>query len=271
MKTFIIAECGINHEGDLDKAKMLVDAAVRCGADAVKFQTFIPETIALDDHDLTRLRKYALAFDDFEEIKEYCDRESIEFMSTPFCQVTAEFLNEIGVQRFKISSGCVTNMALLKKVASFLKPVIISFGMSTHSECQDAIATMVGYGLSMKDITALYCRSIYPATEDNITLGNMRWLKWMKVPIGLSDHTKSTFVPALAVAAGAVVIEKHLTLWPDSPGADHAMSMDDDGFMEMVININRAEQIMQTGPQIMESEKTLKDIWSRKLAGKNAT
>ena len=102
MRTFIIAEGGVNHEGDLERAKMLVDAAIRCGADAVKFQTFIPETIALDEKDLASLKRYALPFDQFEELKEYCDEQDIEFMSTPFCSVCAEFLNDIGAQRLLI-------------------------------------------------------------------------------------------------------------------------------------------------------------------------
>ncbi len=269
MKTFIIAEAGINHEGDIDRAKMLVDAAVRCGADAVKFQTFIPETIALDDNDLANLRKYALPLDDFQELKDYCDRESIEFMSTPFCVRTAQLLQDIGVKRFKISSGNVTNMALIKKVASFRKDIILSLGMSTHEEKQQAITTLLGYGLKREQLTVMHCRSIYPTPEDKVSLGEIRKLLRYGVHVGYSDHSMSTLIPSYAVAVGATMIEKHFTLWPREQGADHAMSIDPLAFEEMITNIRFAETICKVGPAIADEEKELREVWLEKARRQN--
>ena len=259
MKTFIIAEAGINHEGDTKQSIQLIDAAVRAEADAVKFQSFLPETIALDQRERDVLRRYELSYDQHDALKKYCDGVGVEFMSTPFCPNTAQMLNDIGVKRFKISSGNITNIPLLQKVASFGKPVILSCGMANFLEIKDAREE-----LKKVDLTLLYCRSMYPASEGNIRLGNMAHLMW-EGDFGLSDHTKSTLVPALAVAVGAKVVEKHLTLWPDREGADHHMSMDEDGFKEMVQNIRRTEVIMQQGPAMTKEEIALRSVWRKKV------
>ena len=259
MKTFIIAEAGINHEGGYYRAEQLVLAAKNAGADAVKFQSFIPETIALDDKECEELKQYQMGESLHQDLKNYCDGIGIEFMSTPFCPDTAQMLNDLGVKRFKISSGNITNIPLLQKVASFGKPVILSCGMANFLEIKDAREE-----LKKVDLTLLYCRSMYPASEGNIRLGNMAHLMW-EGDFGLSDHTKSTLVPALAVAVGAKVVEKHLTLWPDREGADHHMSMDEDGFKEMVQNIRRTEVIMQQGPAMTKEEAILRSIWRRKV------
>lgn len=259
MKTFIIAEAGINHEGSYWRAEQLILTAKAAGADAIKFQSFLPETIALDDEECEGLKQYQMNESMHQDLKNYCDGIGIEFMSTPFCPATAQMLNELGVKRFKISSGNITNIPLLQKVASFGKPVILSCGMANFLEIKDAREE-----LKKVDLTLLYCRSMYPASEGNINLGNMAHLTWGG-DFGLSDHTKSILVPALAVAVGAKVIEKHLTLWPDREGADHHMSMDEDGFKEMVQNIRRTEVIMQQGPAMTKEEIALRAIWRRKV------
>jgi len=269
LRTFIIAEAGINHDGDVCKAKELATAAHMAGASAVKFQTFIADTLALDEEQFKTLSRYQLGFPEFRELKAHCDRIGIEFISTPFCPQTAQFLNAIGVRRFKISSGNATNMALIKLIASFRKEVILSLGMTTLEEKQAAVATLLGYGMKPKDVVLMYCRSQYPATEENVHLGNLRHLLKHRMRVGFSDHTKSTNVPVLAVAMGAEVIEKHFTLWPAAPGADHAMSVGPEQFEQMVEGIRRAEGVMSYGPQITQDEKLLRDVWIKRVEKQN--
>ena len=264
MKTFIIAEAGVNHEGSYWRAEQLILTAKAAGANAVKFQSFLPETIALNDEECEELKQYQMNESMHQDLKNYCDGIDIEFMSTPFCPATAHMLNDLGVKRFKISSGNITNIPLLQKVASFGKPVILSCGLANFLELSDALKVLE----EVNDLTLLYCRSMYPASEENICLGNMAHLM-RKGGVGLSDHTQSTLVPALAVAVGAMVIEKHLTLWPEREGADHHMSMDEDGFREMVQNIRRTEMIMQQGRAMTKEEAALRSVWRRKVEHQN--
>ncbi len=269
MSTLIVAEAGINHDGDLDKAKQLATAARLAGADAVKFQTFIADTLALDEQQLEQLSRYQLSFPQFRQLKKHCDHIGIEFMSTPFCVKTAQFLHSIDMQRFKISSGNATNMALLKMVASFHKQVILSLGMTTMEEKNDAVSVLLGYGVRPAQLTLMYCRSQYPATEWNIFLGNLCYLQKYHLPLGFSDHSMSTSIPVLAVAMGARVIEKHFTLWPDALGADHSMSMDPASFEQMVMGIRKAEEVLSYGPQILPEEQPLRELWLARVGRQN--
>jgi N,N'-diacetyllegionaminate synthase len=261
MQTLIIAEAACNHDGSMDKAVDLCIMAKESGADAVKFQTFIPDS--------EELKKYALGKHQFKLIKDYCDGIGIEFMSTPFCQETAQWLQDIGVWRFKISSGNVTNMGLLKKVASFRREVILSLGMSTLKEREDAIATLVGYGLVPNNLVLMYCRSIYPVLDHQVCLGELRKLMRYKVRVGFSDHTMSTIIPTYAVVMGATVIEKHFTLDRSLPGADHHMSLDPHDFKAMVQNVRWAEMVISTGPVIDDNEKELREVWLEKARRQN--
>lgn len=269
MKTLIIAEAGINHDGDTTRARQLIDGAKRAGADAVKFQTFIPEKIARDEQELANLKRYALTSGETLALKAYCDEVGIEFMSTPFCCETADWLNAMGVRRFKISSGNVTNMALIKQVATYRKPVILSLGMSKFEEREAAISTLLGYGMRPADITLMHCRSIYPTPPELVNLGMLRRLDRYKMRLGFSDHSMSVIIPSYAVAAGASVIEKHFTLWKDAPGADHAMSLDEPFFADMVRTIRDVEVLMSSGPAVLPGEEELRTVWLEKVRRQN--
>jgi N,N'-diacetyllegionaminate synthase len=269
MSVFIIAEASCNHNGNIETAFKLCDAAKESGADAVKFQTFIPEVMALNEDDLKNQKKYALTFDDFVKIKKHCNKISIEFMSTPFCAETARWLKKIGVKRFKISSGCAYNWSLLKKVASFGKETIISFGLSEWWEIEEINNFLTDNGLNSIDIISMYCVSQYPANEENINFFNMMALgKFGRY--GFSDHTMSIILAADAVLCGAKYIEKHISLNRDQEGADHFMSLEPNEFFKMVNLIREKEKLLRMEIREYSSEeKKLRQIWDAKVKKQN--
>lgn len=257
-KVFIIAEAGVNHNGDIQLAKELIDVAAESRADAVKFQTFISEkcivkgtskakyqeeTTGNDEDQLDMVKKLELPYDAFVELKEYCDKKQIMFMSTPFDLESADFLNGVGLETFKIPSGEITNYPLLKKIGQFQKKVIMSTGMSTINEIQSAITILNDEGTS--DISLLHCNTQYPTPMEDVNLRAMLTLKKeFGVPVGYSDHTKGIEVPIAAVAMGAKIIEKHFTLDKNLPGPDHKASLEPGELQSMVVSIRNIEKAL---------------------------
>ena len=255
MKTCVIAEIGVNHNGDLKLAEKMVDEAVRCGADIVKFQTGIPENIISKEapkaeyqkvttgsyeSQLEMVKRVSLSFDDFVHLKRYCDRSGAEFLSTPFDLESIDFLDGLGVRVWKIPSGEITNLPYLEKIAATKKPVIMSTGMAEIHEIQDAIDVLKKGGVT--DVTLLHCTTEYPAPIDDVNLCAMDHLRdTFGTEVGYSDHTEGIEVAVAAVARGASVIEKHFTLDRNMEGPDHKASIEPEQFSEMVRSIRNVE------------------------------
>ncbi len=257
-RVFVIAEVGVNHNGSLELARRLIDEAKECGADAVKFQTFKAEEIASvgapkagyqkqrgkGRNQLEMLKDLELSFDDFAYLKRYCDQIGIEFLSTPFDLESAEFLFRIGMRRFKIASGEITNYPLLRKISSFSVPVLLSTGMADLDEVKDAVEVLME-GVRKEEITLLHCTSLYPCPFEKVNLKAMLTLRReFGLSVGYSDHTRGIEVPIAAVAMGAKVIEKHFTLDKSLPGADHQASLAPEEFKRMVEAIRNVEMAL---------------------------
>lgn len=238
---YIIAEIGANHNGDMDLAKKMIDSAVECGADAVKFQSWTNKSlIAQAEYDKNQkyddspkkhfgslkemVDKYYLREEQHCLLKEYCDEKGVDFCSTPFSEQEVDLLNEIGVLFFKVASMDINNLRLLKYIAKKGKPVLLSTGMATLSEIELAVKTIEDAG--NREIIILHCISIYPPEAKDIHLNNIVSLQkiFPNYPIGFSDHTIGVSVPIASIALGAAVIEKHFTTDKDLPGWDHEVS-----------------------------------------------
>lgn len=258
---FVIAEAGVNHNGRLHLAKQLVDAAKKSGCDAVKFQIFKAEDVVSQEallagyqknkenkakNQFQLIKKLELSYDDFRELKQYCHKRRIIFMATPFDRDSADFLDQLGIGVFKISSGEVTNIPFLEYIARKKKMIILSTGMSYLNEVKRAVKVILGTG--NKHLILLHCVTEYPAPFNEINLQVLNTLKKsFHLPVGYSDHTLGTEIPIAAVALGAKVIEKHLTLDRDLPGPDHQSSLEPDEFKQMVRAIRHVEQAMGDG------------------------
>jgi N-acetylneuraminate synthase/N,N'-diacetyllegionaminate synthase len=250
---FIIAEAGVNHNGELALAKRLVDAAKRAGADAVKFQTFRTDEIVTrrtkkakyqtrsrERTHQSMLRRLELPFEAFEELKAHCDARGIEFMSTPYDPESAAFLDGLGVARFKVGSGDLTNRPLIEAVAGTGKQVILSTGMATMEEVERTVRLVEGKG--NRGIVLLHCVTSYPAPADEVNLSAMWALRMaFGYPVGYSDHTVGNEVAIMAVAMGANVIEKHLTLDRGMVGPDHFASAEPDEMADLVRAVRNVE------------------------------
>ncbi|SRR5258706_14640308 len=259
MTVTIIAEMGINHNGNVDEALRLCDAAKETGADIIKSQTYLPE-IAIDknskDYDL--LYNLALPFPDFIKIAKHCEDIGIEFCSTPDDLYSLKFLvDECGVKRIKIGSGSLIYEPLLHAVCNTHLPVILSTGMSNLSEIDEAALHLRG-GRRDLDLTLLHCVSLYPCP---IELANLKAITTLHEnfpykDIGYSDHTLSVVaIPCAAVALGATVIEKHFTLNRYAEGPDHAMSLDPYQFSEMVREIRNTELALGDGTKTISEQE----------------
>ena len=253
MAIFVIAECGVNHNGSVDTAKRLVDAAKAAGADVAKFQFFNSQKLWRD----TRIKHLELRFAEFVVLHRYCQQVGIEFMCTPFGLEEVILLRQL-VKRWKIASGCITRIHILQAVRDTGLPIILSTGMATLQEI--ATAEQV---LWDDDLTLLHCTSAYPCPIDQVNLRAMLELRdTFKTPVGYSDHTKGITVPIAAAAMGAVVIEKHLTLDCTATGPDHAASIEPDEFRVMVSAIRTVEEALGDGiKRIMPAEMPLREKW----------
>jgi N,N'-diacetyllegionaminate synthase len=260
MSVFIIAEAGVNHNGDFDTACRLVDAAKEAGVDCIKFQTFKAKNLVSnnaqkaeyqkkntdDGSQKDMLKKLELSFKQFLELKQYSDEVGICFLSTPFDFESIDFLDSIDMPFWKIPSGEVTNLPYLIALAKTDKPVIMSTGMCDMSEIKAAIDVLSDNGT--KEIKLLHCNTEYPTPFEDVNLLAMQTMRdKFGLEVGYSDHTKGIEVPVAAVALGATVIEKHFTLDRNMEGPDHKASLEPDELKEMVSNIRHIEQALGTG------------------------
>jgi N,N'-diacetyllegionaminate synthase len=251
---FIIAEIGVNHNGSLEIAKSLIDEVKNIGADAVKFQTFKVEEIvslntkkadyqerAKEKTQFEMLKRLQLSYDEIEDLKKYCDKKEIEFISTPYDIESVDFLNQIGINKFKIASADLINKPLIRRIANTKKQVILSTGMATLEEIEKTVEFIQKCGNS--DIVILHCITSYPAPYDKINMNILKKLKnKFDFPIGYSDHTLDYEIAVMAVSFGAKVIEKHITLDRSMEGPDHFASLEPDEFNRMVKSIRNVEK-----------------------------
>ncbi|MCD6068708.1 MAG: neuB [Bacteroidetes bacterium] len=274
---FIIAEAGVNHNGSMQMAKQLIDAAAEAKADAVKFQTFIAENVMSryavkaeyqkestggDESQLEMVKKLQLGFDDFIELKKYCEGKNIQFLSTPFDLVSVDFLKTLNMGLWKIPSGEITNLPYLTKIGGYKEKVIFSTGMSTLGDIENALGILIAAGTAKENITVLHCNTEYPTPMKDVNLKAMLTIKnAFGIDVGYSDHTLGIEVPVAAVAMGATVIEKHFTLDKSLPGPDHQASLDPTELKQMVAAIRNIEAAMGTGTKVPSpSEKKNMDI-----------
>lgn len=267
---FVIAEAGVNHNGDIQIAKRLIDAAVEAGADAVKFQTFHTENIvckttqkaeyqlATTDQTETQfemLKKLELTGQMHNELMEYCKKRNIMFLSTPFDVESVRYLVDLGLPILKIPSGEITNLPYLREIGKYHKKVILSTGMSSMDEVRTAVEVLREYGTD--DITLLHCNSQYPTLMPDVNLLAMVSMRERTgLPVGYSDHTQGIEIPIAATALGATVIEKHFTLDRNMEGPDHKASLEPDELKQMVQGIRKIEAALGNGiKQISSSEK----------------
>ena len=272
MKTFIIAEAGVNHNGSLEMALQLVHSAKKAGAYAVKFQSFKADDIATanapkaeyqnaNDNSAAQidmLRRLELTDNDFLIIADECRNIGIEFMSTPFSIKAARFLNDLGMRTWKIPSGEITNLPLLRCIASMPGKVIMSTGMATLAEINDAVQILISAGADPSQLYLLHCTTAYPTPYDQVNLRAMQTLTQFNVGgVGYSDHTPGTVVSIAAVAAGAQIIEKHFTVDRNLPGPDHKASITPDMLTRMIQDIRIIEKAMGSDlKQPVEAELT---------------
>ncbi|MCW7999959.1 N-acetylneuraminate synthase, partial [Clostridium sp. cpc1] len=262
-KTFIIAEAGVNHNGNIDIAKKLVDAAVEAGVDAIKFQSFKAGNLVTksakkaeyqkettgNGNQFEMLKKLELSYKEHIILKKYCEEKGIMFISTPFDFESADLLEKLNIPLYKISSGDLTNIPLLKYIAKFNKPMIVSTGMANLGEVEIAVNAIKEGGNDK--ITLLHCTSNYPTACEDVNLNAILTLKnAFKLPVGYSDHTIGIEIPIGAVAMGTKVIEKHFTLDKNMEGPDHRASLEPNELKEMVKNIRNIEKAFGNGIKI---------------------
>ena len=263
MATLIIAEAGVNHNGDMQLAKQLIEAAANAGADVVKFQTFQADQLATTkaakasyqqqttdktENQQAMLKRLELSFDQHQQLISYCQNSNIEFLSTAFDDPSIDLLNTLNLKRFKIPSGEITNLPYLRRLGGLGKPLILSTGMANLGEIEAALAVLETAGTKRAQITVLHCTTEYPAPLAEVNLRAMQTIgQAFGVAVGYSDHTAGIEVPIAAVALGASVIEKHLTLDRNMEGPDHRASLEPDQFKLMVQGIRAIEQALGDG------------------------
>ena len=262
--TLIIAEAGVNHNGSLELARRLVDAAADAGVDYVKFQTFKAENLVTksakqaeyqkknigdgNNSQYQMLKNLELSQADHEVLIEYCKQKGVRFFSTAFDLESIDYLASLDLPLWKIPSGEITNYPYLRKIALQGKPVVLSTGMCDVADIKNALDILIKFGLTKDQITILHCNTEYPTPFEDVNLRAMRTIKEeFGVKVGYSDHTRGIEVPIAAVALGAEVIEKHFTLDRNLPGPDHKASLEPDELKAMVSAIRNIEQALGTG------------------------
>ena len=276
-KVIIIAEAGVNHNGDIELAKKLIDVAVEAGVDYVKFQTFKSESLVSKfakkasyqientkdafESQLQMLKKLELSNSQYFDLVQYCKNKNISFFSTAFDLESLSFLKELGLNIVKVPSGEITNLPYLRKAAALFKEVIISTGMSSMVEIEEALDVFLQAGIKKKDITILHCNTEYPTPMSDVNLNAMLTIqKMFGVKVGYSDHTMGIEVPIAAVAMGGTMIEKHFTLDRSLPGPDQLASLEPDELKNMVYSIRNIENAIG-GTGIKEpSESEIKNV-----------
>lgn len=283
-KVYIIAEAGVNHNGNIELAYQLCDAAKDAGVDAVKFQTWktenaVSKTVALasyqednlggrNESQYDMLKRLELSYEDFSKLKAYCDKIGIQFLSTPDTLEDVDFLIGLGMPIQKIGSGDITNIPLLRGIGERHQNVILSTGMSSLSDVELAYNTLVNSGAN--NVSLLHCTTNYPCPFEEVNLLAMKTLQYaFKCQVGYSDHTMGIEVPIAAVAMGAEIIEKHFTLNRTMEGPDHKASLEPQELKQMVTSIRNIEQAMGDGikrPNL--SEKTISDVVLKRIIAK---
>jgi len=262
-KVFIIAEAGVNHNGSLEIARRMVDAAVDANADAIKFQTFKAEEVVskfaakaeyqrkttnADESQLEMIKKLELNADAHKGLIKYCRKKNIIFLSTPFDLDSIDLLNNLGLEIFKIPSGEIINLPYLRKIGGLKKRIILSTGMADMGEIEDALDVLTASGTPKEDITVLHCNTEYPTPFEDVNLNAMLTIRdAFKVKVGYSDHTLGIEIPIAAVALGARVIEKHFTLDKNMKGPDHKASLEPKELKTMVEAIRNIKKALGDG------------------------
>ncbi|AZR73886.1 N-acetylneuraminate synthase [Anoxybacter fermentans] len=258
---FIIAEAGVNHNGDINIAKKLIDVAAEAGVDAIKFQTFKTEklvsqgapkadyqlkTTKKSESQYQMIKKLELDKTSHVELMNYCKEKKIMFLSSPFDFESCDLLDELDIPFFKVPSGEITNLPFLKYIAEKQKPIILSTGMANIAEIYEALETI--YSTGNRDVVVLHCVTEYPAPIEEVNLSAMLTIRdAFKVPVGYSDHTLGLEIPIAAVALGAKVIEKHFTLDKSMEGPDHKASLEPDELKLLVQSIRNVEKALGDG------------------------
>jgi N,N'-diacetyllegionaminate synthase len=279
-KVYIIAEAGVNHNGDVQTALKLVDVAAKAGVDAIKFQTYVTENLVTSkakqadyqivnlgntDGQYAMLKKLELSFEDFHKLKKYCDSKKIQFLSTAFDNDSIDFLNNLGLEYWKIPSGEITNLPYLRRIGAFKQKVILSTGMASLGEVEAAINVIKTAGTCHNDISLLHCTTEYPAAIHEVNLKAMVNMGLaFNMEYGYSDHTKGIEIPIAAVAMGARIIEKHFTLDKNMPGPDHAASLEPLELSAMIRAIRNTTEALGDG--IKRASPT--EIKNREIARK---
>lgn len=266
----IIAEAGVNHNGDYLLARRLIEAGAAAGADYVKFQTFKADALVSprarqasyqrrnlgtsdsDDSQLSMLRRLELSYDQFRALRDECQRCGTRFLSTPFDFESIEFLSRLGMDMMKVPSGEITNLPYLRAVAATGLPIVMSTGMATLSEVEQAVSALTAAGCPLDRLTLLHCTTEYPAPYAEVNLRAMETLRsTFGTAIGYSDHTPGIEVSVAAVALGATVIEKHFTLDRNLPGPDHRASLEPDQLRSLVEAVRHVEAAMGDGRKVV--------------------
>lgn len=285
MAVQIIAEAGVNHNGSLDLAFKMADAAKAAGADIVKYQTFQPEELASryaskasyqkettgeGENQLAMLKKLTLPPEGYRQLKRRCDQIGIGFASTPFEQKSVALLNELDMPFWKIPSGEVTNLPYLLAIAKTQKPVVMSTGMCEMEEIQAAMDVLRNNGTTK--ITLLHCNTEYPTPYGDVNLRAMETMRErFGVDVGYSDHTPGIEVPIAAAALGAVIIEKHFTLDRNMEGPDHKASLEPEELAAMVAAVRHIEEALGSGEKtVSPSEKKNRDIARKSIVARRA-
>ncbi|MHA2247498.1 MAG: N-acetylneuraminate synthase [Candidatus Hodarchaeales archaeon] len=277
--TFIVAEAGVNHNGDINLAKQLIDAAAQANVDAVKFQTFIAENVVTSDARTARyqqtmtgetkqidlIKGFELPLEAFEELAAYASKKKLIFLSTPFDLPSADFLAKLKVPAFKIPSGEIVNPLMLKKVASFHVPIILSTGMANLGEIEEALNIIRSY--KENRVILLHCVTSYPAPIDQVNLRVIQTLETaFQTLVGFSDHTLGTTAAISAVSLGAKVIEKHFTIDRELSGPDHKASLEPAELKKLVRVIRDTEAALGTGmKKFMANEYEISKIARRSI------
>lgn len=261
--TLIIAEAGVNHNGDINLAKKLIDVAAEARVDYVKFQTFKANNLVSknakkaeyqkindseNDTQLEMLKKLELTLEDHYELINYCNEKKVAFFSTGFDLQSLDLIHQLGLRLYKVPSGEITNLPYLKKVAKLAEKVIISTGMCNLLDIEKAINVFLDHGFGKNEIVVLHCNTEYPTPMCDVNLNAMKTIaNSFQVGVGYSDHTLGIEIPIAAVALGAEVIEKHFTLDRSMKGPDHAASLEPSELIQMVKSIRNIEMAMGSG------------------------
>ena len=287
-RTLIIAEAGVNHNGDIAKVKALLDKGAEAGVDLVRFQTFKASNLVTkqakraayqdkntqdNDSQYEMLKKLELSQAVHQELIDYCTKKGVQFLSTGFDFESLEFLAGLGITIAKIPSGEITNLPYLRKVATLFPEVILSTGMANITEIKDAVKVLTDNGVSKDKITVLHCNTEYPTPMEDVNLKAMLHIqRELGVPVGYSDHTLGIEVPIAAVALGATVIEKHFTLDKTLPGPDHKASLEPEELKAMVSAIRNIEKAIGGSglKEVSKSEAKNKPIARKSIVATKA-